>query len=97
MLSPTDQALAESHMTEMVGSSIGVILLAADDFPATRDRLVEAIMNSPVEAIRANVDGPAKTAVLIEQVREVRTAARGLHRILEKVQHEGDANPQAAA
>lgn len=90
-VSQAAQQAAAHHMTEMVGSAVGITLLAADDLPQAKANLIESINGFPAET-RDLIPPDQKTAMLTEHARQVRWHARELHRILQCI-----AGPQPPA
>lgn len=85
-LDPVTQDAAAKNLTEMVGSSIGVSLLAADDYEGTKAMLHKAIDEFPAD-MREALTPPQKTMLLQENIRSVRWHARELYRILGAIDH----------
>ena len=82
-LSPEKHALALRHMQEMAGGVIGTILLSADDYEATKASLHASVDEFPF-ALR-EMAGEARTFILMDSVRQVRTHSREFYRLLEEV------------
>lgn len=79
-LDPENQAAAETHMREMVGNAIGVVLLAADDLDETKANLLASVEEFP--AAMREVSPEVRTVILEESTRNVRLHARSLYKIL---------------
>jgi hypothetical protein len=88
---------ASHYMTQIVGSAISVALLAADDYEGTKANLLKAIEDFP-EAMRSALPPADKTAVIAENVQQVRWHSRELYRILsgEGAQTPAETPPEAA-
>lgn len=86
-LSTEQQKRAEHLMTESVGATIGIVLLAANDFTDAKANLLKAINEFP-EEVRGMVTPAQRTMTLIENTKAARVALRELFQILALIDHE---------